>query len=226
MPKATKKVSTAARDRRLRRVKDSFGPALKKARRIRHLTLHELADRIGCSPSALSKIENQKAAPSFSMVYAICRALRMDVTTLLENPTSPRAIVTKAGRHTVFHTTGMEFQALVQATPEHRMEVHVVDIAPGAHSGAPMGHGPGEVVGLVFEGTLKLTVDGKTAQRGTRRLVRLFVRPASQFRQLWRAPHARAVRSSAAGRLRFAVAWHQMKRRTPPALAHGQFMFL
>jgi quercetin dioxygenase-like cupin family protein/DNA-binding Xre family transcriptional regulator len=161
MPKATKRAPTAARDRRLGRVKDSFGPALKKARRIRHLTLHELADRIGCSPSALSKIENQKAAPSFSMVYGICRALRMDVTTLLENPTPPRAIVTKAGRHTVFHTTGMEFQALVQATPEHRMEVHVVDIAPGAHSGPPMGHGPGEVVGLVFEGTLKLTVDGK-----------------------------------------------------------------
>jgi transcriptional regulator with XRE-family HTH domain len=161
MPKATKRVSAAARAQRAERVKDSFGPALKKARRIRHLTLNELADSIGCSPSALSKIENQKAAPSFGMVYRICQALRMDVTTLLENPTPPRAVVTKAGRHTVYHATGMEFQMLVQATPEHRMEANIVDIALGAHSGDPMEHGPGELLGLVFEGKLRLTVDGK-----------------------------------------------------------------
>jgi transcriptional regulator with XRE-family HTH domain len=177
-------------------VKDSFGPALKKARRIRHLTLNELADRIGCSPSALSKIENQKAAPSFGMVYRICQALRMDVTTLLENPTPPRAIVTKAGRHAVFHATGMEFQALVQATPEHRMEVHVVDIAPGAHSGAPIEHGPGEVVGLVFEGKLKLTVDGETHN----------VEPGDSFAFSYDRPHSFRNAGSRSTRVLFVLA--------------------
>jgi transcriptional regulator with XRE-family HTH domain len=162
MPKATKRVSPATRARRPEPVKDSFGPALNKARRIRHLTLNELADRIGCSPSALSKIENQKASPSFGMVYRICQALRMDVTTLLANPTPPRAILTKAGRHAIYHAIGMEFQVLVRATPEHRMEVNIVDIAPGVYSGEPIEHGPGELLGLVFEGKLKLIVDGKT----------------------------------------------------------------
>jgi transcriptional regulator with XRE-family HTH domain len=130
---------TNGRARHREPVQDSFGPALKKARRIRHLTLNELAANIGCSPSALSKIENQKAAPSFGMVYRICQALRMDVTTLLETPTPPQAVVTKAGRHAVYHTTGMEFQMLRQATPEHRVEVNIVDIAPGFHSGEPIG---------------------------------------------------------------------------------------
>jgi transcriptional regulator with XRE-family HTH domain len=162
MPKATKRVPTTAKARRHEPVKDSFGPALNKARRIRHLTLNELADRIGCSPSALSKIENQRASPSFGMVYRICQALRMDVTTLLETPTPPQAILTKAGRHAIYHATGMEFQMLVQATPEHRMEVNIVDIAPGVHSGEPIEHGPGELLGLVFEGKLRLTVDGTT----------------------------------------------------------------
>jgi transcriptional regulator with XRE-family HTH domain len=162
MPNATKRITVAGKTRRPEPVKDSFGPALNKARRIRHLTLNQLADRIGCSPSALSKIENQKASPSFGMVYRICQALRMDVTTLLENPTPPRAILTKAGRHAIYHAIGMEFQVLVRATPEHRMEVNIVDIAPGVHSGEPIEHGPGELLGLVFEGKLRLTVDGKT----------------------------------------------------------------
>ena len=180
MPKASKNTSTAARGLHSERVEGSFGPALKKARRIRHLTLDGLASRIGCSPSALSKIENQKAAPSFGMVYRICQALRMDVTTLLENPTPSRAVVTKAGRHAVFQATGMEFQVLVQASPEHRMEANIVDIAPGAHSGEPIGHGPGELLGLVLEGKLKLTVDGKAYS----------VQPGDSFAFSYDRPHS------------------------------------
>jgi transcriptional regulator with XRE-family HTH domain len=180
MPKATKRASTPARAPRREPVKDSFGPALKKARRIRHLTLNELAENIGCSPSALSKIENQKAAPSFGMVYRICQALRMDVTTLLENPTPPREIITKAGRHGIYHATGMEFQTLLHATPEHRMEVNIVEIAPGFHSGEPIQHGPGEIIGLVFEGKLKLTVDGKTYN----------VEPGDSFAFSYDRPHS------------------------------------
>ena len=180
MPKATNRVSRPARARRREPVRDTFGPALKKARRIRHLTLNELAENIGCSPSALSKIENQKAAPSFGMVYRICQALRMDVTTLLEKPAPPREIVTKAGRHGIHHATGMEFQTLLHATPEHRMEVNIVDIAPGFHSGEPIQHGPGEIIGLVFEGKLKLTVDGKTYN----------VEPGDSFAFSYDRPHS------------------------------------
>ena len=114
------------------------------------------------------------------MVYRICQALRMDVTTLLENPTPSQAIVTKAGRHAVFHATGMEFQVLLQATPEHRMEVNIVDIAPGIHSGEPLEHGPGELLGFVFEGKLKLTVDGKAYN----------VEPGDSFAFSYDRPHS------------------------------------
>jgi transcriptional regulator with XRE-family HTH domain len=162
MPKAAKRVSTAARDQRPERSKDSFGRALKKARRIRHLTLNDLADRTGCSASALSKIENQKATPSLGMMYRICKALRMDVTTLLANRAASRALVTRADRHPVYEGTGMEFTQLLAASPEHRMEASIVEISPGAQSDEPMEHGSGELLGLVLEGKLKLKVDGKT----------------------------------------------------------------
>ncbi len=161
MPKAAKKVSTAGGERYPGGVKDSFGPTLKKARRIRHLTLDELAEIVGCSASALSKIENQKAAPSFNMVYQICQALRMDVTTLLQSRKASQALVTKAGHHPVYHTTGMEWTPLLPARPEHRMEASIVELAPGARSDEPMAHGPGDLLGFVLEGKFKLTVDGK-----------------------------------------------------------------
>ncbi len=161
MSKATKKVSTAVGEPFPGGVKDSFGPTLKKARRIRHLTLDELAEIVGCSASALSKIENRKATPSFSMLYQICQALRMDVTTLLQSRKASQALVTKAGRHPMYHTTGMEWTRLLPARAEHRVEASIVELAPGARSEEPMAHGPGDLLGFVLEGKLKLTVDGK-----------------------------------------------------------------
>lgn len=162
MPKPAKNASTTSRNPLAENTKDAFGPALKKARRIRQLTLDELAERVGCSASALSKIENQKAAPSFGMVYRICDALRMDVTTLLQSRSAARSLVTKAGRHPVYHTTGMEWTLLLTSSPEHRMEASILEIQPGARSDEPMQHGPGELLGLVLDGGFKLIVDGKT----------------------------------------------------------------
>jgi len=195
MPKATKTVSTAAASQLPENAKDSFGPALKKARRIRHLTLDELAERVGCSASALSKIENQKAAPSFGIVYRICDALRMDVTTLLQSRSAAQAIVTKAGRHPVFHTTGMEISLLLPARPEHRMEASIMEMAPGAKWDEPMAHGPGEVFGYVLEGKLRLTVDGKAHTVGT----------GDSFAFSYGRPHGFATSGTRKARILFAL---------------------
>jgi transcriptional regulator with XRE-family HTH domain len=162
MPEASrKKLPTTADGQIAKDVKDSFGPALKKARGIRHLTLDELARRCECSASAISKIENQKAAPSLGMLYRICRALSINVETLLQSHTTTRSIVTRAGDHSVHHTAGLKSSTLLKASPEHRMESAILEMAPGWQSGEPFVHGPGEVLGYVLEGRLKLTVGGK-----------------------------------------------------------------
>ena len=128
----------------------------------------------------LSKIENQKAAPSFGMVYRICQALSMDVTTLLESrhpfagDSSRRQVAIRVSHH----RNGVD--VLLPATPEHRMEAHVVELSPGARSDDPMEHGPGELLGYVFEGKLKLTVDGKTYN----------VEPGDSFAFSYDRPHS------------------------------------
>ncbi len=162
MRKSAKKVSTSVGEDLPEGFKDSFGPALKKARRIRQIALGELADIVGCSASTLSKIENQKAAPSLGMLCRISQALRMDVTTLLQSRAATKSLVTRAVNHPVWRTTGLEVTSLLPPRPEHRMESYVLCMTPGTRSDKPIAHGPGELFGVVLEGNLKLAVDGKT----------------------------------------------------------------
>ncbi len=200
MPKAVKSGSKATRDRP-EKPKNSFGVAVKKARRIRHLMLKELAERVGCSPSAISKIENDKATPSLAMVYRICKALRMNVATLLEDQSARRPVVTKAGQHPLFHTAGMQWSRLLSPSADRRMGASIVEIAPGASSDGPLAHDSGEVLGLVLEGKLKLNSRRQNLQRGTGGFVHLSVRPATYIRQLERTRDPRPVGPGAACRL-------------------------
>ena len=52
-----------------------FGTKLKHARLTRQLRLKDIAARAGCSESMLSKIENDKVAPSVGLLHRIVSAL-------------------------------------------------------------------------------------------------------------------------------------------------------
>ena len=52
-----------------------MGEALREARAARGLSLRELADRLGVSPSLISQIETGRANPSVSTLYAIVTEL-------------------------------------------------------------------------------------------------------------------------------------------------------
>src|SRR3954466_9413298 len=54
---------------------EDVGPQLRARREAEHLSLRELADRIGISPSALSQIETGRSRPSVSTLYAIVSEL-------------------------------------------------------------------------------------------------------------------------------------------------------
>ena len=52
----------------------SFGPWLKRLRRSRDLTQEELADRIGCAPVTLRKIETEDRRPSKEIAQRLAEA--------------------------------------------------------------------------------------------------------------------------------------------------------
>jgi predicted transcriptional regulator/transcriptional regulator with XRE-family HTH domain len=69
-----------------------FGQRLKHARRARRLTLAELGDKVGRTPSVLSLIENGKREPRLSLVEQLAAALGVPVSELLKKqPPSRRA---------------------------------------------------------------------------------------------------------------------------------------
>src|SRR6478672_7014627 len=61
---------------------EDVGPQLRARREAEHLSLRELARRLGISPSALSQIETGKSRPSVSTLYAIVTELEMSLDEL------------------------------------------------------------------------------------------------------------------------------------------------
>jgi transcriptional regulator with XRE-family HTH domain len=60
-----------------------MGEHLREARRTRRLSLRELAERLGVSPSLISQIETGRANPSVSTLYAIAAELDVSLDELL-----------------------------------------------------------------------------------------------------------------------------------------------
>jgi transcriptional regulator with XRE-family HTH domain len=86
-----------------------MGDRLRAARRLRHLSLRDLAGRLGLSPSLISQVETGRAKPSVSTLYAIANELDVSLDELLFND---------AGR-------------------SNRGDSRVVAIAPGPAAAAP-----------------------------------------------------------------------------------------
>jgi transcriptional regulator with XRE-family HTH domain len=62
-----------------------MGDHLRAARRRRHLSLRDLAGRLGLSPSLISQVETGRARPSVSTLYAIASELDVSLDELLFN---------------------------------------------------------------------------------------------------------------------------------------------
>ena len=62
-----------------------MGDDLRAARRRRHLSLRDLAGRLGLSPSLISQVETGRARPSVSTLYAIANELDVSLDELLFN---------------------------------------------------------------------------------------------------------------------------------------------
>jgi transcriptional regulator with XRE-family HTH domain len=65
-----------------------MGDRLRAARRSHHLSLRELAKRLGVSPSLISQVETGRAQPSVSSLYAIAAELNVSLDELLFNDAS------------------------------------------------------------------------------------------------------------------------------------------
>ena len=61
-----------------------IGPVIQRERKARGLTLEQLATLSGVSKSMLSQVERGEANPTFAVLWSLTRALKIDISDLIE----------------------------------------------------------------------------------------------------------------------------------------------
>jgi transcriptional regulator with XRE-family HTH domain len=137
---------------------------LRHARRLRGLTLKEVAATADCSESLLSKIENGQTTPSLKMLQRLASALGLTVGQFFAQENNQGSVVMRVGGRSTFKTgrdgKGDEVEPLAPHANGDLLECHLHHIASGGGSGGIFQH-QGEEFGYVLEGELELVVDGK-----------------------------------------------------------------
>lgn len=113
--------------------KDNIGYRIKEYRRLQHLTLEELAAKINCSPSYLSRMERGASVPTIDRINALCDALGCRVSELFGEKESGGRLVRPQDRQGVVSRDGKTKLELLtdclNANP--RIEVGILTLEPG-----------------------------------------------------------------------------------------------
>ena len=125
-----------------------LGIKLREQRKIRRLTLRELAHRTNLSAGLISKIENFRTIPSLPVLLSIARELRLDPGRLFEG--MPRAedrpwLLVRAGEGAAVEREsnhGMSYTMLFESgTGASEFQLMLVKVSPGAKRKAVSGAG-------------------------------------------------------------------------------------
>ncbi|UEM04048.1 cupin domain-containing protein [Skermanella rosea] len=143
-----------------------IGVKLRHARLVRGLRMSDVARRVGCSESLISKLEHDKAKPSFVMLHKLVAALETNVAYLFADAGDSAGPVARAGERPVITTDplrnapGIRLERLIPYAEGHLLQANIHIIDPGSGSDGEIEH-DGEEVGYVLEGALELTVGGQ-----------------------------------------------------------------
>lgn len=175
LPRPASKAALKSRllaEERPNRFPATLGVKLRHSRIVRGMTLKMLAGEANCSESMLSRIESNKATPSFATLHRIATALGTNISELYSPPSVGAEIVSRAGERPIIVTDklrtgkGIQMERLIPYSREHLLQGNVHMVAPGGRS-EPIVHA-GEEIGYVLEGEIELVIDGTKikAKRG------------------------------------------------------------
>jgi transcriptional regulator with XRE-family HTH domain len=162
----------ADRDTAQRRDELQVGARLKHARLLEGIRIRELAERVGCAESMISKIENGKVAPSLVMLQRLVEALNRDLSSFFGSDINSPGLVQKQGERTISQTdairggTGVSYERLVPLAAGYLLEGNIHRIEPGGEKVDQITH-QGETVGYVIEGEVELTIENTVYKLNT-----------------------------------------------------------
>ncbi|MFH1501527.1 MAG: XRE family transcriptional regulator [Candidatus Eisenbacteria bacterium] len=143
---------------------EEVGKRLKDVRREKGLTLKQVAEASGMSPTHISEIERGKTSPTVGALKKIAGALGKDTAFFVEDKPLPRvSVVKKEDRETVLlpgaGDTFITGRALTTGIPAGRVKAVLIDNEEG---GIRASHAhDGEEAVLVLKGEVRVTVGGE-----------------------------------------------------------------
>jgi DNA-binding transcriptional MerR regulator/mannose-6-phosphate isomerase-like protein (cupin superfamily) len=141
------------------RVHRTVGGTIRGLRAQHNLTLRQVSERTGLSPSYISSVERSLASPSIASLQKLATAFDTNVLTLLsdsyEAPDTP--VIRRNERRVLQSAHGVTIEDL--STAHSDLEPLVFTIQPGSGSDGPLSHA-GEEFLYVLEGRLRLRLDG------------------------------------------------------------------
>lgn len=147
------------------------GAILRRLRMEKGWTLQELARASGVSVGMISQIERDLANPSVRVLTAIRQALGAPVPAVFSEVAPSRAggesgdpaFVRRASQRP-FLELGSVRKELLTSSGHHHLQMMILHIEPGGHSGKTALSYPAEKGGMVLSGELLLKVDGREAR--------------------------------------------------------------
>ncbi|MBU0734953.1 MAG: XRE family transcriptional regulator [Proteobacteria bacterium] len=136
-----------------------IGKNIRMIRKLKELTLQELAKKTGFTKGYLSKVENSEKAPPVSTLLNIARGMGVSMSELFgegHEPTS-LSLVRKNERQQMARngtTFGYSYETLAHKYPDKKMEPYILTIPPEIEQ-SPLFQHQGEELLFVMEGTMK-----------------------------------------------------------------------
>jgi len=145
------------------------GAIIRRLRTEKGWTLQELSRHSGVSVGMISQIERDLANPSLRVLTAIRQTLGAPITSMFrdvqagEKPDADTPdFVRRAAQRPILELGSMR-KELLTSSGHHHLQMMVLHIKPGGHSGNTALSYPAEKGGMVLSGELVLIVDGKEA---------------------------------------------------------------
>ena len=148
-----------------------IGARVRHARILSGILMRELAEKVGCTESSISKIESGRVVPSLPMLQRLIEALNRDFSSFFGADLNSPGLIQRAGQRPLIPTDalrpgqGVGYERLVPFGAGNLLEGNVHVVEPGGEKTDPITH-QGESLGFVVEGQLELTIESTVYQLG------------------------------------------------------------
>jgi transcriptional regulator with XRE-family HTH domain len=142
-------------------LESDIGKRIKAQRLAANLTLKQLAEKVGCTDSYLSQIENGKVSPSIASLKKIADGLQTKITDFFVESQDDDPVVLPPERRITLSLErwNAKIESLVVNPKNKRMHPFHTTIQPGGGSHGYYSH-VGEEFGIVLKGQLEIDLDG------------------------------------------------------------------